>query len=352
MRHQVLIGFFVLVDVREVEISHLQHRFDIFRGRCAAESHIAATHREVGIGDFACEGLFQFGQREIAESADADDLVEELQVAVVIRAVERFTARAFARQNNLVFLEIGLLQQHHNAIRQLQFGVAELVVFQFFLDGSSLRQLRDERFVLHVIDVGFNLLCTGVGHGLEQTFAGRIDVAFLLVVKRDDDHIRVVFNGFEHLFRSLVDGLERQHRHDLLHRFVGEIDARHRFVRQEMTQTLRVELRVRALFAVFVGFVERTEVVGLETVVFGRRVAKFGHAASLDEHGFQRIVHLVHFLRRSVETEGVFRLGEDVVSITCRSAHEGASGLLNNLGKTAVEHTHRSAFHVVENQIR
>ena len=86
--HQVLVCVLVLVDVGEIEVCELQHGLHVLR--CGAAGHVdrGLSQTQVSIGYLACQSLVELGTAEVAQSAYADDLVEELQIGPVRGFVE------------------------------------------------------------------------------------------------------------------------------------------------------------------------------------------------------------------------------------------------------------------------
>ena len=230
-----------------------------------------------------------------------------------------------------------MLHEHGNAVREFQLGVAELLVLRFLLNLARLGQLGNERFVLHIVHIGLQLLRASIADGGEQAFACGIGVAFLLIVERHDDHVRILLHHLEQLFGEAVDGLEGNSRHHLVHRLIGILNRRHGLISEEMTATLTVELRVGALLAIRIRLLERTQVVGFVTVVLSLCESELSHTASLLEHRLQGFAHHRHLLRHDIEVEGTLGLREDVVAVAASCTHKRAAFLLGHLRKTAVE---------------
>ena len=352
LRYEVLIRLLILADVGELQVEQLQHRLHVLRCRRTAGHHVASTHAHTGSGNLSSQSFREFLRRETAESAGADGIIQQLQVAIVLRSVERLTAGTLARKHHLVFLEIGVLHEHSDTIREFQLGVAELLVLRFLLNLAGLGQLGNERFVLHIVHIGLQLLRASIADGGEQAFACGIGVAFLLIVERHDDHVRILLHHLEQLFGEAVDGLEGNSGNQLIHRLIGILNRRHGLVGKEMTAALTIELRVGALLTVRIRLLERAQVVGLVAVVLGLCESELCHTASLLKHRLQSFAHHRHLLWHDIEVEGALRFREDVVAITASCIHKRAAFLLGDFRETAVEQRQRGTFHIVINKVR
>ena len=245
-----------------------------------------------------------------------------------------------------------MLHEHSDTIREFQLGVAELLVLRFLLNLARLGQLGNERLVLHIVHIGLQLLRAGVVDSGEQAFACGIGVAFLLIVERHDDHVRIPLHHPEELLGKVVDALEGNSGNQLIHRLIGILNRRHGLIGEEMTATLTVELRVGALLTVRIRLLERAQVVGLVAVVLGLCESELCHTASLLEHRLQGLTHHRHLLWHDIEVEGTLGLREDVVAVAASCIHKRAAFLFGDLRETAVEQRQRGTFHIIINKVR
>ena len=200
----VVIRVLILSDVGEVEIGQLQHCFHVLGGGIAAHGHTTRSHRESGVGNLTGQCLAQLGEREVAQTTAIDHAVERLDIGIVFLAVHGVSGTAYAAHDDLVFLVVGLFQQHGHAIAEGEDVIAELLALLLFRDFSRFREFGHQGLVLHVVHVGLDFLRTGFAQGAKQLCLRGVYVTFLLVVEVDDNQVGVVlaYQAGKHL----VDG--------------------------------------------------------------------------------------------------------------------------------------------------
>ena len=326
----------------------MQHGLHILRSGTSADIQTVFANAERCACNLASKGFFQFCVREVAQSAGLNHLIENLDVIEILLAIEGGTTKSLTTQNHLIFLQVGLLQQHFRAIRKGELGVTEEVVLRLFLDGALLRQNGHQRLVLHIVHIGLNLGGAGGRNGILQTILRGIDGTFFLVVEVQYNEVGVLHR--HEFLNHHVDTFQRQHRHVLLHRLVSVVDAGDGFVGKEVLHILVHKLAVVAFVFVRILLVKRTGVVGFEAVVLGGCETELGGAASLGQHRCDSGFHL-SVLGQNVQFEGVNGLREHVLSVASRSLKERALGLLGIFAQAVVEHREGSVLHVVGEEI-
>ena len=165
-----------------------------------------------------------------------------------------------------------MLDNNCGTVRQCELCVAQLVVLHFLLDRASLRLCCHDRLVLDVVHVGCDVLGTGSLESLKEVCLCRINIALSLVVEVYDNDVAVVL-GYQ-LLHHLVDSLNRNHRNNLLHYRICELDRRHWLVLKEVVHEVAVERAVRTLVLVAVLLVENAKEVVLEAGILGSCEAK------------------------------------------------------------------------------
>ena len=346
---EVAVGVGIFFDVGEVEISHLQHRLHILRSRAAADVHVSVAHGQVSIGNLSGESLAQLSVGEVAQPADADDLVEGLQVGKVVLAVDRSTLSALSAECDLIFLEVNLFQHYGDTIGECEYFVVELLAGYLFLDLASLRHGLDDRLVFHIVDVSLNLGGACLVYGIEKLLGRRIDSAVLLVVEVDDDEVGVALA--DQLREYLVDSLQGDGGHELLHHRVGVVDAGHRLVGEEVAQASLIERRVGTLVLVGVHLVETAEEVALVALVLSRSEAKLSSLAHDEVSSLESIGGLAHIFWRCADVESILGLGKDVVAVASLCTDEGAVGFLGGLGEALGQHAADGLLGIVLDEI-
>ena len=310
---------------------------------------MAVAHGQVGIGNLSGESLAQLSVGEVAQPADADDLVEGLQVGKVVLAVNRSTLSALSAECDLVFLEVNLFQHHRDTVGESEHFVVELLAGYLFLDLAGCRHGLDERLVLDIVDISLDLLGTCLMHSVEELLGGRIDGTVLLVVEVDDDQVGVAFA--DQLREYLVDSLQGDGGHDLLHHRVGVVDARHGLVGEEVAQASLIERRVGALVLVGVHLVETAEEVALIALVLSRCEAKLSSLAHDEISSLQSVGRFAHVFRRCADVESILGLGKDVVAVAGLCTDEGTVSFLSSLGEALGQHTGDSLLGIVLDQV-
>ena len=114
--HEVVEGIIVFLDVGEIEVNHLQHGFYILWSGIAIDAHLALAHGQISICNLTCEGLLKLSTCEISKAADADNIIECVEVCKVLQAIGGRTTASIAIQEHLIFLEVGLLQNDFHTV--------------------------------------------------------------------------------------------------------------------------------------------------------------------------------------------------------------------------------------------
>ena len=254
--HEVVEGIIVFLDVGEIEVNHLQHGLYILRSSVTVDTHLALAHGQISICNLTCESLLKLSTCEISKAADADNIIECVEVCKVLQAIGGRTTASIAIQEHLIFLEVGLLQNDFHTVGEFQCGVIKLLALGLFLYLACLGHLFDERFVLNIVNICRDLFCACSLHSIKQLLFCRINITFFLVVEVDNDHVTVV--GRNQFLYLLIDSFKWNHRHKLLHRLVSIFYSRHRFISEEVAKTLTIELRIIAFVLVAVLLFEST----------------------------------------------------------------------------------------------
>ena len=186
--------------------------------------------------------------REVAETTGLNHIVEHLDVGEVLLTIEGRSSEAFSTQHHLVFLQISLLQHHLRTVRECQLRIAEEVVLLFLHDRALLRQSGHQRFVLHIVHVSLNLCTAGIGDSRLQALLRGVGGTIFLGI--DTEHHKVGVVGEHELLDHGVDGIDGNHRNELLHRSISIVDAGKGLVVQEVLDTLVHKLAVVALVLV------------------------------------------------------------------------------------------------------
>ena len=179
-------------------------------------------------------------------------------------------------------------------------------------DFAFLGQLRNQRLVLHIVHIGFDLGSATIGDGLLQTLLRGIDGAFLLVVEVHHHEVRVA-GRYQFLHHS-VDSLQRNHRSHLLHRRIGIVDAGDGELVEEVLHILVHELTIETLVLVRVLLLEIAQVVSLEASIFRSGESELSGTTGLCDGGRHGSLQL-SVLRQDTKFEGVHRLREQIVAV-------------------------------------
>ena len=225
LSHDALIGFLVFLHVGEVQVNELHQRLDVLRNSLAAQHLIVVVHAHAHGSLLAIESFLQLGIREVAQSAGLHDSGEQLQVVVVGLAIESVTALGHGLELDLVVLEVGLLQNHTGAVGECQLLIAKFLVLGLLGNFTSLRHSlgSNQRLVLHVVHVGFNLLGAHSINSLGHLLLGGQGITLTVGGEKGHHEVGVVI-GDEFLLQCLVNGLEWNHRSHLLHDLVILLD--------------------------------------------------------------------------------------------------------------------------------
>ena len=149
--HQVVECLLVFINLGEVQVNQLEHRFNVLRRGVCTNTHALFAHRKASRCVLSGEGFAQLGVREVGQSAYFEGAVEDVEVSKVGRAIARTARSAATRKAHFVFLIVGFLQQYGYAVREFQLGIAELRT-AFLADNlAGFGQFGDERLVLHVV---------------------------------------------------------------------------------------------------------------------------------------------------------------------------------------------------------
>ena len=237
-----------------------------------------------------------------------------------------------------------MLEHDRGTVRQFQLCVSQFIVLLLTLDGSRGRLFRNQRFVLHVVNVCRYLLLFSRLEGCEQLLLGWIDGTLFLVVKVYNHNVAVVLG--DQLFHIFVDRFNRNGWNHLLHQLIGVIDRRHGLVGQEITQTFVEELRVLALVFVAVCLVKVTQQVSFISIVFGRGESKFGCTTCFYHRCGERSGKLRGVFGLCKDAERIFCLGENIVVITGSSTHVWTVCLLCCFGIAIVQHVECGSFQI------
>ena len=186
-------------------------------------------------------------------------------------------------------------------------------------------------------------------HSVEELLGRRIDGTVFLVVEVDDDEVGVALA--DQLREYLVDGLQGDGGHELLHHRVGVVDAGHRLVGEEVAQASLIERRVGTLVLVGVHLVETAEEVALVALVLSRSEAKLSSLAHDEVSSLESIGGLAHIFWRCADVESILGLGKDVVAVAGFCTDEGTVGFLSSLGEALCKHAGDGLLGVVLDQI-
>ena len=218
-------------------------------------------------------------------------------------------------------------------------------VVGYLLDFHFALQLGHQRLCADFFGEGFYLLGIHFGHCRQHFLLCGTDEAFL--VGHEDENGTIVRRQ---ACNGLVDVLQGNHRHYLLHRLMYPLDAWSGFVVEEVTDIGIDEGSVRALVASLVSSIYLREIFLLEAVVLA-----FSEAAtngteqftigSLDAFCIATLLHV------DIKRKGILRLCHKEVAEHDVRSGEGCICLARNLGKTLVEHASDGIFHEVNHII-
>ena len=176
------------------------------------------TQRRVSVAVFACECLGQLIAGELAESAQSDDLVEDLEVGIVGLPIETSSTFGESLHLHLIILEVRLLENDSGAIGELEFLEAKHLILCLLDDFSGFGQLCDKRLVFDIVDISLHGLTAHSLYGLLHLVDGRIHLPLLLLCPCHHDKIGV---GEMYQFRHHhIDHLHGQVGHNLVHGLV------------------------------------------------------------------------------------------------------------------------------------
>ena len=223
---------------------------------------------------------------EVAQSTGLYNIVEHLDVGKVLLTIECRTTESLTAKDNLVFLQVGLLQNNLNAVRELKFCISELIVLCLLLNRALLWHCCHQGLVLYVVYVCLNLSCTCGSDSLLHTILCRINCSLFFVVEVQYYQI-AIFLRYK-LLSYLVDCLDRNNGDNLLHSLVSIVNTWDRIVVDEVLNILVYKLAVETLVLVRVLLVKIAGEVSLEAVVLCRCKSKLSSSASLSEYCCER----------------------------------------------------------------
>ena len=185
----------------------------------------------------AGKSLGKFHVVEAAQTAALNDIVKHFTVGPILLSVQRAAATLTSQHQDFVLLEVGGLEQHASAIAQFQLLVTESLVVTLIHDFTILGQFRDQRLLLHIVNVGGDLGGLGGIDGVQHTFLGRIDGTVFLLIEVHHHHVLAIQTN--EIGQQLVDVLNRDLGSYCSHVLVIVLYRHQRLVVQEVAVALR-----------------------------------------------------------------------------------------------------------------
>ena len=340
-------GFLVLAGLRDVEVGQLHHRLEVLGRAAAVDVLLRAAHGGCYADLLAGQHLGQLHIAEVSGSAGVHHAVHGRVVQLVGRVEEARAAQAEALHADFVGLEVGLLHIDLHAVGEGQFRGAEEGVVLLADNLSALGCFLHQRFVVHLVHVGFHLQRR---HGLEvgdDFLSGGDDHAFLFR-RGDEDGLVVVRNE---LLGHFVDGGYGDVGGQLVQRGVFILDARHGFGVQEVLQALVDVGRVVGLLALVVGRLQLLQDVGTGTGIFTLGEAVAAHTLHFLKQHLQGVAQSV-VLGQGDYVEGFLGADQEEVAVGHAACHvEGRVGRLGQLVEARGQHVGYGVQHVVLCQV-
>ena len=329
-------------------MDELHEGLEVLRGGGTGEAVRVVAERELRATLLTGEGLLQVGGHERAEGALREHDAGELHVAALGIGQDGVTTIGGCREHNLVGIEVGLLHQYGSTVGEGELGEAEGSIGFFLLDGAGLRGLCHEGLLLHIVDIGLEgLLAHGVDGAL-HVLGLVVLIAFLLGDGSEADEVGV--GERDELLGEFVDGLNGNHRGNLLHELVLVFDGDDGLGIDEVLHVLLAVAVGRGLLAVVVGLLNLAEIFRAGTVVLRSGEAEVVNALQL-AHGGSKAFHVLTFTGHHLQGEGILRTRHEVLLVAGTSLHERAVGLLSLLGEAGTHHVAEHAAHVVVDEV-
>ena len=202
--------------------------------------------------------------------------------------------------------------------------------------------------MLHVVDKCLNLgVQTSVNCGLQTLGSGINGIVLLLV---EVHHNEVLAIGADELGHHLVNEVNGNHGHKLLHDFIFLLDRGHGLIVEVVAVVLGGKTTIGNLVALVVLALETAQVLLLGALILGGGKAVLGGTHGLGNNslggGFGHSL-----LGHDAQGEGVNGVGKQVVAVISRCLEIGAVGLLGFLAQAVVEHATHHAGEIVGKHI-
>src|SRR5688500_6907825 len=169
-----------MTDGDPVEFYQLEDRLEIARRRCAGNSFAKIADRWRDSGFLAGKKFLEIDEAELSNAADRRNQIRAAGRKEGRVRKERGASRTVRAEKNLIRLEVGGLEQHAHAIRELPFRDTDLTMLLLGYYRAALRWLVDKPGGKRCFRVWQNTRALHTIERDEQLAAGRIDDSGLL----------------------------------------------------------------------------------------------------------------------------------------------------------------------------
>ena len=309
----------------------------------------SVAERSICITLLACQCLGELIAGEVTNTAHANHLVEDFQVGIVGRTIQRFSAHSRSLHLYLVILEVGLLQNNCCTVRECQFLITKEFVLSF-LDNLSSLDFGDvnQWFILDIVHVCLNLLSTGSSNGGSHLLFSRIALALLLLSPLHDNEIAV--RNRNQFREQLVDCSNGDVRCNLLHHLIENIQWGNRLVSEIVVTILIAKLGVSTLVTVSILLLQGTHIVCLGASILRSGETKLANTLSLTIESLKRL-HILTFLRYTYQLKAVLGLRQQILTVVSVCLEEGAALFLCHLVQAETHHARDDIGHIALNKI-
>ena len=138
----------------KLQVHELQQRFQISVAAMAADPLFFRLLVDIEAQHLAGQHLLQFQRRKIGQAHGAHHRAGVSGVVLVRLRIERLPAKAASANQDLVVLEVGRLQDHLDAVGQLQLGEVQSLIAALRHDAARLGRLAHQAGGQHLLDFG------------------------------------------------------------------------------------------------------------------------------------------------------------------------------------------------------
>ena len=270
------------------------------------------------------------------------------EVSLRVNLCIRQATEAACLHQDLTFIEVRLTIVNLCAVGKRPASIAKVGLFSLN-NLSLLRKLRDERFVLNVVNVSRQFCTKCSFHCVgELRFSRHSDAG---LIRTHSEHNEVAVSRSRIFFQDAIATLSKrtglfQLLTNHLHKVVAIFDRHHRRAIEEVVYILLNEIRAALLIAIVVNALKLADHLIVSTIDFRCRQAKLACTLQLLKSYAEGFCVLTR-LRHNDEREGFHRFTDEVIAVVDISTYEGAIRILRQLIEACVEracHDIRESF--------